>query len=86
MVGSGELVGKPVALITPSSRGAYARASLIETLQTMTALVVAEASIALDFQTNRVTAPLITGDPASAAALRGALDRLVQAHAAVSLA
>jgi len=85
VVGSGELAGKPVALITPTSRGTYARASLIEILQTMSAVVVLEASIALAFQTNRVTARLITEDPVNTAVLRAALDRLVQAHAAVRL-
>jgi chromate reductase, NAD(P)H dehydrogenase (quinone) len=86
VVGSGELVGKPVALITPSSRGTYARASLIETLQTMSAVLVPEASIALEFRTNHVTSALITDDPVNSAALRTALDRLVQAHTAVRLA
>ena len=86
VVGSGELVGKPVALITPSARGVYARASLVETLRTMSATVVEEASIALTFATNKVTADLIAADPTSVAALRGAVDRLIQAHASVSLA
>ena len=86
VVGSGELVGKPVALMTPSPRGTFARGALIETLQTMSAIVTLEASIALDFATNRVTASLITEDPAASDSLRGALDHLVQAHASVGLA
>ena len=86
VVGSGEFVDKPVALITPSARGTYARASLTETLLTMSARLIPEASIALTLTTNQVTASQIASDPAANIALRAALDRLLQAHAAVSLA
>jgi hypothetical protein len=55
-------------------------------LQTMSAAVVTEASIALELQTNRVTASTITDDPGNAAALRAALGRLLEAHAAIGFA
>ena len=41
IVGSGELVGKPVALFqTSATRGEFARASLVETLTVMSARVI----------------------------------------------
>lgn len=41
IVGSGELVGKPVAIFqTSATRGEFARASLVETLTVMSALVI----------------------------------------------
>jgi NAD(P)H-dependent FMN reductase len=40
VVGSGELVDKPVALFNASARGTYAQASLTETLTVMSARVV----------------------------------------------
>jgi NAD(P)H-dependent FMN reductase len=43
VVRSGELVGKPVGLWNLSARAMHAHASLVETLQTMSALVLAEA-------------------------------------------
>jgi chromate reductase, NAD(P)H dehydrogenase (quinone) len=44
VVGSGELVSKPVALFNASPRATYAQASLTETLKTMGARMVDEAS------------------------------------------
>ena len=44
VVGSGELVGKPVGLWNLSARAVHAYASLVETLRTMSALVLPEAS------------------------------------------
>ena len=47
VVGSGELVDKPVTLFNASPRGTYAQASLTETLTVMSAKVVPEASVTL---------------------------------------
>lgn len=47
LVGSGELVDKPVALFNASPRGTYAIASLTEILTVMSAYVVDEASVTL---------------------------------------
>jgi chromate reductase, NAD(P)H dehydrogenase (quinone) len=44
VVGSGELVGKPVALLNASPRATHAQTSLTETLTTMDARMVDEAS------------------------------------------
>ena len=43
VVSSGELVGKPVGLWNLSARAVHAHASLVETLRTMSALVLPEA-------------------------------------------
>jgi chromate reductase, NAD(P)H dehydrogenase (quinone) len=47
VVGSGEFVKKPVAILNGSPRATYAQASLIEILTTMDAHIVEEASITL---------------------------------------
>jgi chromate reductase, NAD(P)H dehydrogenase (quinone) len=65
VVGSGELVNKPVTLFNASARGTYAQASLTETLTVMSAKVVHEASV--------------TADPGMTAAVRSALDAFARA-------
>jgi chromate reductase len=47
LVGSFEFPGKPVALINTSPRATHAQTSLTTTLETMSARVIADASIAL---------------------------------------
>jgi len=47
LVGSGEFVGKPVALLNASPRATYAQASLAETITVMSARIVDEASITM---------------------------------------
>ncbi|MBC7883815.1 MAG: NAD(P)H-dependent oxidoreductase [Anaerolineae bacterium] len=47
VVGSGEFVKKPVAILNGSPRATYAQASLVEILTTMDAHIVEEASITL---------------------------------------
>ena len=47
VVGSGEFVDKPVALLNAAPRSTHAQASLRETLTVMTARIVAEASVAI---------------------------------------
>jgi NAD(P)H-dependent FMN reductase len=54
VVGSGELVGKPVALLNASPRATYAQASLRETLTTMDARIVPEASLTVPLPTNKI--------------------------------
>lgn len=73
VVGSGELVDKPVALFNASPRGTYAQASLSETLTTMTARVVPDASLTLQILTKPVDAGRIAADPGMSAALRTAI-------------
>jgi chromate reductase len=54
LVRSGELVDKPVALISASPHAKWALASLTETLTVMSARLVGEASITLPLTTNRI--------------------------------
>lgn len=79
VVGSGELVGKPVALLQASPYGTFVRAALLETLCVMEGRVVEAASISLSFGTNRISAEQIVGEAGFADAVRGALAALVQA-------
>jgi len=48
VVGSGELVEKPVALFNASPRSTYAQASLLETLTVMSAKIVKEAFVTVE--------------------------------------
>lgn len=54
IVGSGEFMEKPVALIGASPRATYVRAALIETLTVMMARMVMEASIAVHLPGNKI--------------------------------
>jgi chromate reductase, NAD(P)H dehydrogenase (quinone) len=72
LVGTGELVGKPVALINASSRSMYAHAQLMETLTVMNWRVVKEASITLPLAAR-------LEDPAIESMLLGAIAALAAA-------
>ena len=63
VVGSGELVGKPVALINTSPRAVHAQASLTETLITMSANLVVEAFITVSLLGRKLDAQGIMVDP-----------------------
>lgn len=56
VVGSGELVGKPIALFNASSRSLYAPAALRETLKVMDTFIVEEACVTVPFIGREVTA------------------------------
>ena len=77
VVGSGELVEKPVALINSSARATRAWISLAETLRTMSARVITAASIniPLDGKTGDLTS--IAEDADVSRALKSALTTLV---------
>jgi NAD(P)H-dependent FMN reductase len=79
VVGSGELVGKPVALLQATPYGSFVRAALLETLTVMEGQVVEAASISLSFGTNRVSAGQIAGESRFADAIKDALAALVVA-------
>lgn len=81
VVGSGELAGKPAALINTSPRATHAQASLMETLTVMTANLVAAASITLPLPGRKLDASGIAGDAELAGALRQALAALESAVA-----
>jgi NAD(P)H-dependent FMN reductase len=74
IVGSGELMDKPVALLNASALSKFAHAQLAETLAVMGGLVVAEASPTIPLAGNRVDeATFAASQPDNAAALREAL-------------
>jgi len=77
LVGSLDFAGKPVALINTSPHAEHAQASLRETLGTMAARLVDNASITLALPSRSIDAEGIAADPDCAAALRGALAALV---------
>ena len=63
VVGSGEFVDKPVALLNASARATHAWNSLLETLTVMSARVIPEASITLPLDGSKLTAEGIAADP-----------------------
>jgi len=79
LVGSGELVGKPVALINASPRATHAPASLAETLRVMTAKLVNEASITIPLSGRSLDAQGLLADAQLSSALSSALAALVRA-------
>jgi len=79
IVGSGEIVGKPVALVNASPRATYAQASLEETLRVMSADVIAEASVTVPLSGRHLDAPGIVADTALSRTIRSALVALAQA-------
>jgi NAD(P)H-dependent FMN reductase len=76
LVGSGELIDKPVALINAAPRATHAYASLIETLSTMTARIVPDASITVPVSGRLKDERQICADPIVATALRQAVAAL----------
>jgi len=80
MVGCETLVNKPVALLN-ASRAVHAQASLKETLTTMSARIVEEASIAVPVLGAKLDEARIVSHPEISAALRKAL-RVFQAEIA----
>jgi chromate reductase, NAD(P)H dehydrogenase (quinone) len=82
LVRSGELYGKPVALINMSPRSTHAQASLAETLTTMTARLIPEACVTVALPSKDLDAAGIRSDPD----ISRVLSRLVAAlaHATAS--
>jgi NAD(P)H-dependent FMN reductase len=78
LVGSTEFPGTPVMLINAAPRAFHAQANLREILATMSAQLVAEASITLKAPSAAASAEVILADEALTAALRGALSRFVE--------
>lgn len=79
VVGSGELIGKPVALINASGRATHAWASLAETVTVMSARLVREASITIPLDGRSVDPDTVAQDPNLSRALRSAIDLLTAA-------
>jgi chromate reductase len=83
VVGSGELVDKPVALLNASSRATRAWRSLVETLSVMSARVIREASITVALNGTGLDAEGIASDPQLAALVQSALHRLARHSARI---
>jgi chromate reductase, NAD(P)H dehydrogenase (quinone) len=73
VVGSGELIEKPIALINVSPQSTFAQASLKETLTVMSAKVIPEASITLPLAGRKLDANGIAADRELSTALRSAM-------------
>jgi chromate reductase len=84
LVGSHEFPGKPVALINTSPRATHALASLTITLETMSALLVKDASITLPLLGTANDADSITANAELADPLRRALELYVRAIKALA--
>jgi chromate reductase len=82
LVASVEFPGMPVALINVSPRATFSEAQLRETLTTMSARVIEEASITLPLAGRGLDAHGIAGDPQLAEQLRAALANFVRSIAA----
>jgi len=79
IVGSGELVDKPVALLNASPRATLAQASLTETIRVMSAHVVEEASLRIPFMGRNLDAFGVAGDPELAQLLATAITEFTTA-------
>jgi NAD(P)H-dependent FMN reductase/ribosomal protein S18 acetylase RimI-like enzyme len=81
VVGSGELVDKPIALVNASNRATRAWSSLVETLSVMSARVIREASVTVALNGTGLDAEGIASDPQMAALLKSVLQRLARQSA-----
>ena len=79
VVGSSELVEKPVVLFNASPRSTYAVASLMETLTVMSAIPIEAASITLPLPGRTLPEGGIAADPELSSMLGHALSRFVEA-------
>ena len=78
LVSTGELVDKPVSLLNASPvGGAYAQASLMETLRTMNWRVILEASLVQPFVSRKIVGEL--NDPDALRQLESAMRALIAA-------
>ena len=79
VIESGELIDKPVALISASARARYAWAALVEILTAMSARVIGEASLTMWVQGRTLDAVGMAGDLGLRKALTNALEALARA-------
>ena len=79
VVGSGELMEKPVALLNASSSATHAHAALTETLTVMMAEVVPGASLRVSLGSNKVDETALLYNEAVTGILRASLAALVGA-------
>jgi len=79
IVGSGELAGKPVALVNASPRATHAQASLAETLRVMSADLIDAASMTVPLDGRHLDAAGIVGDAELSRVIRSVLAALARA-------
>ena len=84
VVGSGELVDKPIALINASGRATLAHAALRETLTTMSGRVIEDASVTIALEGARRDAAEIAEDARVSGPLKAALAALARAARVVA--
>jgi len=75
-----------IALLNPSPRSTHAHAALVETMTTMSGVVVTEASVAIPLSGRRLSPGELLEDPTLAQPLRQALQALHQALGSARLA
>ena len=76
LVSGTEILDKPIGLLNASQHSLHAHPSIGETLRTMSANVVAEASVTIPLAGRRLDAAEIAADPELAPLLRAALAAL----------
>jgi chromate reductase, NAD(P)H dehydrogenase (quinone) len=79
LVGSGELVNKPVGVLSASSASTFAHPQLVEVLNTMNALMVTDAIAVVDVPRRDADATQISRGPAVASVLGRVLSALAAA-------
>lgn len=82
LVSAPEIVGMPIGLVNASPRSTHGQASLVETLRTMSTILVPEAAVVLPLAGRRLDAAAMAADPVLARPLRSALEALVSAAGA----
>lgn len=77
LVGSSEIVGKRVGVLSASAASRFAHPQLVEVLTVMSATLVPEATLVLDIPRRGANASQLAADPAVASALWRAITSLV---------
>jgi chromate reductase, NAD(P)H dehydrogenase (quinone) len=78
-VGSGDFVNKPVGLVTASSAGDKAHASLLHTLTAISADIVEGGTLLIPFIRSKINEKGDVSDPATYQALQVVLSKLIHA-------
>ncbi len=76
LVSGPEMVGKPIGILTASSRSKHAHAQIVETTRTMSANVVQNAVIVVPLDGRRMDAEQIAADASLSAPVRNAIAAL----------
>lgn len=79
VVGSGELVGKPIGLLSASAASRFVHPQLIEVLTVMSGAIVPEATVVLDIPRRGADAARLAADPVLAPALQAVVAALAAA-------